>query len=148
MPRPKSYLPPLASITLSTNYTGSEIVEIAVPLSKDMIDLGYPRLSGKIKRVNETWSVKFIIDFLLLEKPDGDFVFEAETVAINRNQFLSRNSLVNRLEQIYLEYYDKLLCCNFDADTDMLIQIKEYFDGTLSLLKVVDTDTVFLLSEH
>ena len=53
-----------------------------MPIDDDLIDLGYPRLFGTFTVVNGTWSVKFIIDFLLLEKSDGDYVFEVETVSI------------------------------------------------------------------
>jgi len=78
---PRSYLPPHAT-NISNTPNGKYTVEIAVPINGDLVDLGYPRLFGTFKIVNGTWSVKFIIDFLLLEKSDDDYVFEVETVSI------------------------------------------------------------------
>jgi len=144
----KPYLPPNASTTIFNNFNGKEIIEIAVPMDDKLVDLGYPRLSGTYKVVNGTWSVKFSIDFLLLQKSDGDYVFEAETISINRNQFLTQDAMIGRLEQLYATYYDKVLHCNFDADSDVIDHIIDYFDGTVGMLKIVDTDTVICMSEH
>jgi len=144
----KSYLPPNATTNVSNNSNGKDAVEIAVPIDDDLIDLGYPRLSGTFKIVNGTWSVKFIIDFLLLEKSDGNYVFEVETVSINRNQFRTQDVMIERLEQLYATYYDKVQNCNFDANSDVVYQIKEYFGGMLSILKIVDTNTVIHLGKH
>jgi len=74
----KPYLPANASTNISNNMHGKETIEIAVLIDDELVDLGYPRLSGTFKEVNGTWSVKFIIDFLLLKQSDGGHVFEAE----------------------------------------------------------------------
>jgi len=146
--QPKLYLTANATTTISNNSNGQDIIEIAVPLDGELIDLGYPRLSGTYKVVNGTWSATFSIDFLLLEQSDGGYVFEAETVSINRNQFLTKDAMIGRLEQLYATYYDKVLNCIFDADRDVINQVKEDFGGTVSMLKIVDTDMVIHLGEH
>jgi len=145
--QPKLYLPANASTTISNNSNGQDIIEIAVPIDDESVDLGYPRLSGTINVVNGTWSVKFSIDFLLLEQFDGGYVFEAETVAINRNQFRTQDAMIGRLEQLYSEYYDKVMKCNLHADSDVIDQIVDCFGGTVAMLKIVDTDTVICMSE-
>jgi len=144
----KTSLPLNVITTISNNSNGQEIIEIAIPLDDDLIDLGYPRLSGTYKTVNGTWSATFSIDFLLLEKSDGDYVFEAETVSINRNQFLTKDAMIERLEQLYSEYHYKVLNCSFDADSDVVDHVKEHFDGMVSILKIVDSDTVINLNKH
>jgi len=118
--QPKTSLPLNATTAISNNSNGQEMIEIAVPLDDELVDLGYPRLSGTYKEVNGTWSATFSIDFLLLEKPDGDYIFEAETVSINRNQFLTKSAMIGRLEQLYSEYHDKVLNCSFDANSDVI----------------------------
>ena len=147
MNQSKTYLPLNATTSIFNNSSGQENVEIAVPLDNELIDLGYPRLSGTFKEVNGTWSATFSIDFLLLEKSDGDYVFEAETVAINRNQFRTQDAMIGRLEQLYSEYYDKVMKCNLHADSDVIDQIVDCFGGTVAMLKIVDTDTVICMSE-
>jgi len=144
----KTYLPLNATTSIFNNSSGQENVEIAVPLDNELIDLGYPRLSGTFKEVNGTWSATFSIDFLLLEKSDGDYVFEAETVSINRNQFLTKDAMIERLEQLYSEYHYKVLNCSFDADSDVVDHVKEHFDGMVSILKIVDSDLLINLDNH
>jgi len=146
--QPKSYLPANATTTIYNNSNGKEIIEIAVPMDDNLVDLGYPRLSGTFKIVNGTWSVKFSIDFLLLEKSDGDYVFEAETISINRNQFLTKDAMIERLEQLYATYHDKVLNCSFDANSDVIDHVKEHFDGMVSILKIVDSDLLINLDNH
>jgi len=70
----KSYLPANASTNISNNIYGKETIEIAVLIDDELVNLGYPRLSGAFKIVNGAWSVKFSIDFLLLEKSDREYV--------------------------------------------------------------------------
>jgi len=135
----KSYLPPDATITLSNNSNGNETIEIAVPIDGNLIDLGYPRLYGSIKEINNTWSVKFTLDFLLLENDNGDYVFEAETIPVSRTQFRTKDSMIQRLGQIYSEYYNKVQDCNFDTSTNILKTVNEHFEGSLEILKIVDT---------
>jgi len=135
----KSYLPPDATITLSNNSNGNETIEIAVPIDGNLIDLGYPRLYGSIKEINNTWSVKFTLDFLLLENDNGDYVFEAETIPVSRTQFRTKDSMIQRLGQIYSEYYNKVQDCNFDTSTNILKTVNEHFEGSLETLKIVDT---------
>jgi len=144
----KSYLPLNATTTISNSAAGREFIEIAVPMDNGLIDLGYPRLSGTFKEVNGTWSVKFTTDFLLLEKTNGDFIFEAETVSINRNQFKTQNIMIQRLEQLYAIYYDKVLNCNFTDNNDVINHIVDYFDNTVSILKIIDTNTAIYIGEH
>jgi len=146
VPQPKSYLPFNAFTTIFNDPNGIESIEIAVIIDNEYIDLAYPRLLGTFKVVNETWSVSFVIDFLLLEKSDGDYAFEAETRVINRNQFKNKESMMQRLEQIYATYYDKVQ--NFDATGDVIAQVKECFTDTISKLNVLDTDMVIYLGKH
>ena len=136
----KSYLPPDATITLSNNSNGNETIEIAVPIDGNLIDLGYPRLYGSIKEINNTWSVKFTLDFLLLENDNGDYVFEAETIPVSRTQFRTKESMIQRLGQIYSEYYNKVQDCNFDTSTNILKTVNKHFEGSLETLKIVDTE--------
>jgi len=144
----KSYLPPEATITLSNNSDGLETIEIAVPFDIDQIDLSYPRLFATVKTVNNTWSANFTVDFLLLENDNGDYVFEAETLPINRTQFRTKDAMLKRLGQVYSEYYAKVQCCNFDADSDVTRQIIGYFDSSLAKLKLVDCEYYIPLGEH
>jgi len=146
--QPKTYLPLNAITTITNNSNGNKTIEIAVPINGNLIDLGYPRLYGSYKVVNGTWSATFSIDFLLLQKSDGDYVFEAETISINRNQFSSYDAMVGRLEQLYSEYYDKVLNYKFDDASDIIDLVKEYFDGTIAILKIVDSDTAIYIGEH
>jgi hypothetical protein len=144
----KSYLPSDTTITLSNNSDGLETVEIAVPLTDDLIDLSYPRLFATVKTVTGTFSANFTLDFLLLEKNNGDFFFETETIRVKRTQFRSKEAMLKRLSQIYSEYYDKLLNCNFDADSDVIRQIMKYFDNSLAKLKLVDSEFYISLGGH
>ena len=149
MPQPKSYLPPNTFTTIFNDSDGIESIEIAVALDNDYVNLAYPRLLGTFKVVNGTWSVSFIIDFLLLEKLDGDYVFEVETTRINRNQFKNKESMMQRLEQIYATYYDKVQKFNTtDGERDVIAQVKGLFSGAISLLKVLDTNMVIDLGKH
>jgi len=150
----KSFLPSNATITLFYNSTipnnsnGFDSVEIAVPLDGDLIDLSYPRLLPTVKTVNNTWSANFVIDFLLLEDDYDDYLFEAETSRINRTQFKSKEAMLKRLEQVYSEYYTKVQCCDFDADSDVIRQIMTHFENSLSKLKLVDSDCYISLGGH
>ena len=135
----KSYLPPEATNTVSINSDDLETVEIAVPFDIDQIDLSYPRLFATVKTVNGTFSANFTVDFLLLENCRGDYVFEAETSPVSRTQFRSKEAMIQRLGQIYSEYYSKVKNCNFDADSDVVKGINDYFAGTVAILKTVDT---------
>lgn len=144
----KSYLPSNTTIMISTNSDGSETVEIAVPFDIDQIDLSYPRLFATVKTVNGTFSANFTIDFLLLENDNGDYVFEAETIPVSRTQFRTKESMTKRLGQIYSEYYAKVQCCNFDADSDVIRQINGYFDSSLAKLKLVDCEYYISLGGH
>jgi len=86
------------------NSAGVDAIEIAVQIDDDYVDLDFPRLCGTYKIVNGTWSTKFTLDFFLLKNETGDPIFEAETIAINRNQFKTKKAMLNRLEQFYCEY--------------------------------------------
>jgi len=146
VPQPNLYLPFNAFTTIFNDSNGMESIEIAVALDNDYVDLAYPRLLGTFKVVNGKWSVSFVIDFLLLEKLDGDYVFEVETRVINRNQFKTKESMLQRVEQFYTTYYDKVQ--NFDATGDVIVQIKECFTGTISMLKILDTEMVLHLGRN
>lgn len=149
MPQSRSYLPSNAFTTIFNDSDGIESIEIAVIIDNEYIDLAYPRLLGTFKVVNGTWSVSFVIDFLLLEKSDGDYAFEAETRIINRNQFKNKESMMQRLEQIYATYYDKVQKFNTtDGERDVIAQVKGLFSGAISLLKVLDTNMVIDLGKH
>jgi len=138
----ESNLPLNATISLYNNSDGTETIEIAIPYSDNLIDLGYPRLSGRVKTINGTFSAAFTIDFLLLENISGDYIFEAETYTFQRNQFKTKQAMLNKLILIYSEYYDKLLQFNskVHAGRNVINQISEHFNNSISKLKLVETD--------
>ena len=139
----KPILPPEVSIDLSNDSNGNEVIEIGVSLetgNSDLYNLCHPRLYGEVKKVNGTWSVNFSIDFLVLKDKWGDLIFEAETKPIVRTQFKSKESMISRLQQVYSEYHQKLLNCNFDTDGDIIEQINAHFEGSIARLQLVDSD--------
>ena len=139
----KPKFPPEATIELSNNPNGTEVIEIGIPLDKDNSDLYnlcHPRLYGEVKKVNDTWSVNFSMDFLVLKDKWGDLIFEAETKPIVRTQFKSQESMISRLQQVYSEYHQKLLNCNFDTDGDIIEQINAHFEGSITRLQLVDSN--------
>jgi len=136
-------LPREVTVDLSNKIDGTRCVEIGVLLNNEesnLYDLCHPRLFGIIKKVNQTWSVSFSIDFLLLEDRLGDPILEAETQLFTRTQFGSEKSLVDRLSNIYSGYYGKLTDYNFKSDKDIFKQIRKHFDDELSELKFLDSD--------
>lgn len=134
-------LPSNATTTIFTDSSGVECIEIGVPMDDELLELQHPILFGRFKSVNATYSINFSIDFQLVPKTDGDYVFEATTIDMTRSQFQSIESMINRIEQIYSEYYDK--CANFNPDSGncLIQQIKDYF-GNIATLKIIDTDMV------
>lgn len=144
----KSFLPSNAITTVSISSNRLETVEIAVPFDIDQIDLGYPRLYGTIKMVNNTWSANFVIDFLLLEDNDGEYIFEAETKKFQRTQFRTKESMIQRLEQVYSDYYDLVVGCKLDDSNNVIRHLSECFDNTLGSLKIADTGYYIALYEH
>ena len=146
----KPKLPPEITIEQSINSNGIEVIEIGIPLDDDsnLYNLCHPRLFGEVKKVNDTWSVNFALDFLVLKDKWGDLIFEAETAPIVRTQFKSKESMINRLQLIYAEYYHKLLNCDFNSDNDIIGQINLYFDGSIARLKLLDSGWHINLKER
>ena len=138
----KPKLPDGATVQLSNDTNGNEVIEIGVPFDgdySDLYNLCFPRLFGSVKTVNGTWSVSFTIDFLVLKDKWEDLMFEAESKPVVRTQFKSKESMISRLQQVYSEYHQKLQDCNFVDDSDIIEQIDAYFDGSIARLQLVDS---------
>jgi len=139
----KPKLPAKATVEIIDYANDKSDIEIGVPLNSNTADsynLCHPRLFGEVKKVNDTWSVTFSVDFYLLKNKLDKFIFEAETKPIVRTQFKSKQSLVSRLTQVYSQYHYKLENCDFKFDTDVITQINEYFDNELSTLTLNDSE--------
>jgi len=139
----KPKLPDKATIEIIDYANDRSDIEIGVPLNSgtaDSYNLCHPRLFGEVKKVNDTWSVTFSIDFYLLKNTLDKFIFEVETKPIVRTQFKSKQSMVSRLTQVYSQYHHKQENCDFNFDTDVITQINDYFDNEISSLALVDSD--------